>query len=118
MPAKDSEVSEVAKGSYVDKIANVPYSRATKKKPKYEQVSHVYKKFWTICENAYIFGVGQKKEIDISQMKDPPATFNICSKQSNIIEDTVNYLLNILNKSTKQMLCVMPIGHETMPTKW
>ena len=78
----------------------------------------MYKKFWTTCEDAYISGVRQKKEIDISHMEDPLATFNIRFKQSNIIEDMVNYLLNIPDKSTKQMLCVMPVGHETMLTKW
>ena len=102
----------------MDEIANVPHSRAMEKKPNYEQMSQVYKKFWTTCEDAYIFGVRQKKEIDISQMEDPSATFYIRSKQSNMVKDMVNYLLNIPDKSTKQMLCVMPVGHETMPTKW
>ena len=43
--AMDSEVSEVAEGSYVDEMENVPHSRATDKKPDYERVSQVYKKF-------------------------------------------------------------------------
>ena len=78
----------------------------------------MYKKFWTTCEDAYVFDVGDKKEIDISQLIEAPATFNIRSKQTNIVEDMVNYLLNIPDKSTKQTLCVMPVGHSKKPTEW
>ena len=99
-------------------MENVPHSRATDKKPDYERVSQVYKKFWTTCEDAYVFGIGDKKEIDISQLIEAPSTFNIRSKQANIVEDMVNYVLNIPDKSTKQTLCVMPIGLSEKPTEW
>ena len=115
---KGSEVSEVAEACYVDEMENVPHSRATDKKPDYERVSQVYKKFWTTYEDAYVFGIGDKKEIDISQLIEAPSTFNIRSKQENIVEDMVNYLLNIPDKSTKQTLCVMPVGLSVKPTEW
>ena len=116
--AKGSEVSEVAEACYVDEMENVPHSRATDKKLDYERVSQVYTKFWTTYENAYVFGIGDKKEIDISQLIETPSTFNIRSKQANIVEDMVNYLLNIPDKSTKQTLCVMPVGLSEKPTNW
>ena len=78
----------------------------------------MYKKFWTTCEDAYVFDIGDKKEIDISQLIEAPATFNIRSKQRNIVEDMINYLLNIPDKSTKKTLCVMPVGHSKKPTEW
>ena len=65
-----------------------------------------------------MFGIGDKKEIDISQLIEAPSTFNIRSKQANIVEDMVNYLLNIPDKSTKQMLCVMPVGLSKKPIEW
>ena len=99
-------------------MENVPHSRATDKKLDYERVSQVYKKFWTTCEDAYVFGIGDKKEIDISQLIEAPSTFNIRSKQANIVEDMVNYLLNIPDQSTKQTLYVMPVGLSVKPTEW
>ena len=99
-------------------MENVPHSRATDKKLDYERVSQVYKKFWTTCEDAYVFGIGDKKEINISQLIEAPSTFNIRSKQANIVEDMVNYLLNIPNKSTKQTLYIMPVGLSVKPTEW
>ena len=66
-----------------------------------------------------MFGIGDKKEIDISQLIEAPSTFNIKrSKQANIVQDMVNYLLNIPDKSTKQTLCVMPVGFSVKPTEW
>jgi hypothetical protein len=116
--ADDADVSEVAEAGFSEQIANVPHLRATERKPDYKHVSQVYQKFWKTCTDAYVFKVGDKKEIDISQMVEAPATYNIRSKQTNIVEDLVNYLLNIPDKSTKQTLCVMPVGHETMPKTW
>ena len=65
-----------------------------------------------------MFGIGDKKEIDISQLIEAPSTFNIKSKHANIVEDMVNYLLNISDKSTKQTLYIMPVGLSVKPTKW
>ena len=63
---KTSEVSEVAEPSYADKMASLPHSGATDKRPEYEEVSRVYKSFWTTCKDAYLFKLDDKKEIDIS----------------------------------------------------
>ena len=74
---KMSEVSEVAEPSYADEMASIPHSGATDKRPDYEEVSRVYKSFWTTCKDAYLFKLDDKKEIDISQLVEPLATFNI-----------------------------------------
>ena len=63
---KTSEMSEVAEPSYADKMASIPHSGATDKRPDYEEVSRVYKSFWTTYEDAYLFKLDDKKEIDIS----------------------------------------------------
>ena len=69
---KTSEVSEVAEPSYVDEMASIPHFGATDKRPNYEEVSRVYKSFWTTCEDAYLFKLDDKKEIDIPQLVEPP----------------------------------------------
>ena len=115
---KTSEVSEVAEPSYVDEMASIPHFGATDKRPDYEEVSRVYKSFWTTCEDAYLFKLDDKKEIDISQLVEPPATFNIRSKENRIVKELVNWLLNMPDKSTRQTLCVMPVGFNEKPTEW
>ena len=78
---KTSEVSEVAEPSFANEMASIPHSGATDKKPDYKEVSRVYKSFWTTCEDAYLFKLDDK-EIDISQLVEPPTTFNIRSKEN------------------------------------
>ena len=115
---KTSEVFEVAEPSYADKMASIPHSGATDKRPDYEEVSRVYKSFWTTCEDAYLFKLDDKKEIDISQLVEPPATFNIRSKENRIVKELVNWLLNMPDKSMRQTLCVMPVGFNEKPIEW
>ena len=115
---RTSEVSEVAEPSYADEMASIPHSGEIDKRPDYEEVSRVYKSFWTTCEDVYLFKLDDKKEIDISQLVEPPATFNIRSKKNRIVKELVNWLLNMLDKSTRQTLCVMPVGFNEKPTEW
>ena len=112
---KTSEVSEVAEPSYADEMASIPHSGAIDKRLDYKEVSRVYKSFWTTCENAYLFKLDDKKEIDISQLVEPPATFNIRSKENRIVKELVNWLLNMPDKSTRRTLCVMPVAFNEKP---
>ena len=114
---KTSEVSKVAEPSYADEMASIPHSGATDKRPDYEEVSRVYKSFWTTCEDAYLFKLDDKKEIDIFQLVEPPATFNIRSKENRIMKKLVNWL-NMPDKSAKQTLCVMLVGFNEKPIEW
>ena len=115
---KTSEVSEVAEQSYADEMASIPHSGATDKRPDYEEISRVYNTFWTTYEDAYLFKLDDKKEIDISQLVEPPATFNIRVKEKRIMKELVNWLLNMPDKSTRQTLCVMQVGFNEKPTEW
>ena len=115
---KTSEVLEVAEPSYAEKMESIPHSRATNKRPDYEEVSRVYKSFWTTCKDAYLFKLDDKKEIDILQLVSPPATFNIRSKENQIVKELVNWLLNMPDKSTRQTLCVMPVDFNEKLTEW
>ena len=115
---KTSKVSEVAKPSYANEMASIPHSKAIDKKPDYKEVSRVYKSFWTTYKDAYLFKLDDKKEIDISQLVEPLATFNIQSKENQIVKELVNWLLNIPDKSTRQMLCVMPLDFNEKPKEW
>ena len=115
---KSSEVSLVIDASIVDEMENVPHSTASERKIDYKSVSEAYKRFWATCEDAYVFNVGEKVEIDITKLIPAPPTYNIRSQESRIVQDMVNYLTNIPDKSTKQTLCVMPVGLKEKPKTW
>ena len=66
-----------------------------------------------------MFGIGDKKEIDISQLIEALSTFNIRSKQANIVEDMVNYLLDIPTsaQSKRSMLCSSALARSLLNGK-
>lgn len=39
-------------------------------------------------------------------------------KEDRLVADMMHYLIKIPDKTTKQTLCVMPVGMRTKPTKW
>ena len=68
----------------------------------------MYKKFWSECEGAYIFGVDEKKDLSIERLVPAPAEYNIRSKEKKLVDAMVVYLLNLPDWKSRQTLCVMP----------
>ena len=81
---KSSEVSLVIDSSIVDEMENVLHSTASERKIDYKSVSEAYKRFWATCEDAYVFNVGEKVEIDITKLIPAPPTCNIRSQESRM----------------------------------
>ena len=77
-------MSEVAEPSLADAMSKVPSSYEPQKKADFKHITAVYKKFWSECEDAYIFGVDEKKELSIDKMVDAPAEYNILSREDNV----------------------------------
>ena len=83
--------------NYVDLLSNVPQTL----RPDYKAVSIVYKKYSKSCMDAYIFKVDEKKEVSITQLIEVPVEFKIRVKEDQLMEEMINYLVNILDKSMK-----------------
>ena len=78
----------------------------------------MYKKFWSECEGAYVFGVDEKKDLSIERLVPAPAEYNIRSKEKKLIDAMVVYLLNLPDWKSRQTLCVMPKDRISKPTSW
>ena len=78
-----SQVSKVAEASLADAMSKVPSSYEPQKKADFKHINAVYKKFWSECEDAYIFGVDAKRELSIDQLVDAPVEYNIRSSGCN-----------------------------------
>ena len=72
-------MSELAETSLADAMSKVPSLYELQKKADFKHINEVYKKFWSECEDAYIFGVDAKQELSIDRMVDAPAKYNIQS---------------------------------------
>nr|PNR31764.1 hypothetical protein PHYPA_025887 [Physcomitrium patens] len=92
--------------------------RGAPSKPDFKHITAVYKKFWSECEDAYIFGVNTKKGISIDKLIDAPTEFNIRSKEDKLVDAMVVYLMNLPDRKARQTLCVMPTNRTSKPTTW
>ena len=70
-------MSLVIDANIVDEMENVPHPTASERKIDYKSVSEAYKRFWATYEDAYVFNVGEKVEIDITKLIPAPPTYNI-----------------------------------------
>nr|PNR26859.1 hypothetical protein PHYPA_030340 [Physcomitrium patens] len=93
--SSSSQVSEVQHPTLADAMTDVPSSYELQSKPDFKHITAVYKKFWSECEDAYIFGVNTKKGISIDKLIDAPTEFNIRSKEDKLVDAMVVYLMNL-----------------------
>ena len=113
-----SQMSEVAEPSLADAMSKVPSSYEPQKKADFKHITTMYKKLWSECEDVYIFGVDEKKELSIDKMVDAPAEYNIQSREDKLVDAMVIYLLNLPGRKARQTLCVMPRNRTEKPSSW
>ena len=113
-----SQVSEVAEASLADAMSKVPSSYEPQKKADFKHINAVYKKFWSECKDAYIFGVDAKNELSIDRMVDAPVEYNIRSREDKLVDAMIIYLLNLPNRKARQTLCVMATNRTEKPMSW
>ena len=110
-----SEGSGVDHPSFKEAMTQVPSTYDEWASPDFKHITAVYKKFWTDCEDSYVFGVDFRKDISIHRLIEAPPEFNIRMKEMKLVQAMVLYLLNLPDKKAKQTLCVMPEGRTSKP---
>ena len=104
--------------SLKEAMTQVPSTYDERASPDFKHIMAVYRKFWTDCEDAYIFGVDFRKDISIHRLIEAPLEFNIRMKEMKLVQAMVLYLLNLPDRKAKQILCVMPEGRTSKPQLW
>ena len=113
-----SEGSGIDHPSLKEAMTQVPSTYDERASPDFKHITAVYKKFWTDCEDAYVFGVDFRKDISIHRVIEAPPEFNIRMKEMKLVQAMVLYLLNLPDRKAKQTLCVMPEGRSSKPQQW
>jgi hypothetical protein len=119
MPAqsKKMQVSRGAEISTASAITEVPSSLEPGEKIDYNEMKTMHEKFWTECQDCFVFEVDRKFSISIDQMVRVPKDWTIQEYKEQGMNETLDYLCHMLDPSTKQTLCVMP-DMEEKPTNW
>lgn len=84
----------------VDKVEDIDYNNA----------NVIYQKFFSDCQDAFVFEnkPHTKIEIDTMKMKNAPVEWTIRALEKRGQTSLLNYLINLPDRSQKQTLCVMP----------
>jgi hypothetical protein len=77
----------------------------------------MYKKFWTECQDCFVFEVNKKFSISIDQMVLARKDWTIREYEEQGMNEMLHYLCHMPDPSTKQILFVMP-DTEEKPTDW
>jgi hypothetical protein len=77
----------------------------------------MYEKFWSKCQDCFVFEVDKKFSISIDQMVRAPKEWTIREYEEKGMNETLHYLCHMPDPSTKQTLYVMP-DTEEKPTDW
>jgi len=122
--AKESQPSSSAatakKPSFAEAVLDLPEATDPTRKVDYQVSTEAFKNYWATCSEAYVFEVDTKVKLSIDQLIAPPAEMNIRSHEERLAKDVMNYLWHMPDKSTKQTLCVMPVGchQKPQPEDW
>ena len=76
-----------------------------------DNANKIYWDFFTECQEAFVFKLeGQLKKIlvEMTKCKNAPVEWTIRAYEKEGIEEMKNDLMNMLDRTHKQMLCVMP----------
>ena len=65
-----------------------------------------------------MFGVDEKNDTFIERLVAAIVEYNIRSKEKKLVDAMVLYLLNLQDRKSWQMLCVMPKDRISKPTSW
>ena len=74
----------------------------------YNNVNVIFQKFFTECQDAFVFDdPWQKTELDVMRLVNVPDAWTIRAFEERGMEDLKTYLMNMLDRTQKQTLCVM-----------
>ena len=76
----------------------------------YNNINTIYQNFFSDCIDAFVFEDKPQKKMDINviKLKNVPHEWTICTFEQRGMKELKNFLMNMPDKSQKQMLCVMP----------
>jgi hypothetical protein len=115
--SKRLRISRPADVSTASAITEVPSSLEPGEKTDYNETKTMYEKFWTECQDCFVFEVDRKFSISIDQMQRAPKDWTIREYEEQGMKETLHYLCHMPDPSVKQTLCVMP-DTEEKPTDW
>jgi hypothetical protein len=106
--SKRLQISRPAEVSTASAITEVPSSLEPGKKTDYNETKTMYEKFWTECQDCFVFEVDRKFSISIDQMQRAPKDWTIREYEEHGMKETLHYLCHMPDPSVKQHSVLCP----------
>lgn len=103
--------------SIASALTQIPKELKSGEVPDYTSATDIYEKYWSDCQDCYIFDKSVKKELAISQLTPAPEDWTIRAFEQKGMRHMMNYLIEMPDKTDKQTLCVMPAVESDVVTK-
>jgi hypothetical protein len=111
--SKRMRLSRPAEVSTASVITEVPSSLEPGEKTDYNETKTMYEKFWTECQDCFVFEVDRRFSISIDQMERAPKDWTIHEYEEHGMKETLYYLCHMLDPFIKQTLCYVHHGGKT-----
>jgi hypothetical protein len=117
--SKRARVTRPAEGSTASAVtqSDMPTVLGPGESADYNETKTMYEKFWSECQECFVFEVNTKFSVSIDQMFRSPKDWTIREYEEKGMQDTLNFLVHMPDPSVKQTLCLMPDTNEK-PTDW
>ena len=94
--------------SIASALTEIPKVRQSGEVADYTSTTDIFEKYWTDCQDCYLFDISLKKELEVNQLMPAPEDWTIRAFEQKGMEVVRDYLLEMPDKTDKQTLCVMP----------
>ena len=115
--SKRMKVARPAEVSIGSALTEIPKDLEPGETTDYTETKTNYEKFWSECQECFIFDVDKKFSLHISQLHRAPTDWTIREYEEAGMQRTLHFLCQMPDPSVKQTLCVMPDTQEK-PTDW
>lgn len=112
-----AEPMEIDPTSLESALTDIP-TDSDKKILDYKESMEVFKNYWALCQDSYVFGTEKTFTIPIERLHTPPANLNVRNLEQHKVASTMHFLIEMANKDKKNTLCVFPKDKLLKPESW
>ena len=102
------QISRPAEASIASAVTEIPSELEPRDNKDYNETKIMYEKFWSECQDCFVFEVDKNFSVSINQMYQAPKDWIIREYKEHGMNKTLHFLYQMLDSSVKQALCVMP----------
>ncbi|CAA9336781.1 hypothetical protein AVDCRST_MAG94-2149, partial [uncultured Leptolyngbya sp.] len=117
---KQAQIPAEPEISIASALTEIPTELRPGEQADYTSTTDIFEKYWSDCQDCYLFDISVKKELEVSQLFPAPEDWTIRAFEQKGMEVIMKFLMEMPDKTDKQTLCVMPavVDDEVTAENW